>query len=259
MLVNTEGIVLKQRKIANNRRMITVFTKNYGKLSCGTSLSEKGKGKAALALRPFTYAEYDIYKGRDYYNINSAQTKKSYYSIGEDLERFLVASNFIEYLEKMLEDEQPKPKLFDMTLEFLDVISRANTNYETIFCAFIVKTLSVLGIMPELRSCVNCGKKTDDFGYQMTNGKLGHLFSVTAGGVVCPDCAEREKTAGVALICKPSFDIIEVLLYLKNNPLERFEKVGLKEEVLVDIKRILGKYVNYYLEIDIWQEEVEWK
>lgn len=77
MLVSSEGIVLKQRKIANNRRMITVFTKNYGKISCGTSLSEKSKGKAALAIRPFTYAEYDIFKGRDYYNINSAQTKKS--------------------------------------------------------------------------------------------------------------------------------------------------------------------------------------
>lgn len=259
MLINTEGIVLKQRKIANNRRMITVFTKNYGKLSCGTSLSEKSKGKAALALRPFTYAEYDIYKGREYYNINSAQTRKSYYSIGENLDRFMIASNFIDYLDKILEDEQPRPKLFDMTLEFLDVITRASSNYETIFCAFIVQTLSVLGIMPELRSCVNCGKRTEDFGYELANGKLAHAFSVTAGGAICHECAEREKTTGVALICKPSFDIIEVLQYFKNNSLERFERVGLKEGIVEDIKHILGKYVNYYLEIDIWQNKVEWK
>ncbi|MCF0141628.1 MAG: recombination protein O N-terminal domain-containing protein, partial [Mogibacterium sp.] len=44
MLVTTEGIVLKQRKIAGNRRMITVFTRKYGKISAGTSINEKGKG-----------------------------------------------------------------------------------------------------------------------------------------------------------------------------------------------------------------------
>ena len=32
MIINAEGIVLRQRKIANNRRMIVLFTKQYGKL-----------------------------------------------------------------------------------------------------------------------------------------------------------------------------------------------------------------------------------
>ncbi|MDO5332322.1 MAG: recombination protein O N-terminal domain-containing protein, partial [Bacillota bacterium] len=83
---------MKQRKIANNRRMITLFTKNYGKISAGTSINEKSKSKAALALRPFTYAEYDLFKGRETFSVNAAQVKKSYYSIGEDLDRFLIAS-----------------------------------------------------------------------------------------------------------------------------------------------------------------------
>ena len=62
MLITTEGIVLKQNKIANNRRMIVVFTKDYGKISAGTGLSERGRNRSALALRPFTYSEYEIFK-----------------------------------------------------------------------------------------------------------------------------------------------------------------------------------------------------
>ena len=259
MLVNTEGIVLKQRKIANNRRMITVFTKNYGKISCGTSLSEKSKGKAALAIRPFTYADYDIFKGRESYNINSAQTKKSYYSIGEDLDRFLVASKFIEYLDKILEEEQPRPKLFDMTLEFLESITRATANYETLLYAFVVKTLRVQGIMPELRSCVNCGCELENFGYGIGPNKKGHAFSITSGGAICEDCAEREKTTGSALIYRPKFDIIECILYLLNSPLERFEKVGLKGEVSDEIRRILGQYVDHYLGVDVLLDDVQWR
>ena len=52
MLINTEGIVLRQSKIANNRRIITLFTRRYGKITAGTSINERAKGRAALAIRP---------------------------------------------------------------------------------------------------------------------------------------------------------------------------------------------------------------
>ncbi len=259
MLVSSEGIVLKQRKIANNRRMITVFTKNYGKISCGTSLTEKSKGKSALAIRPFTYADYDIFKGRDYYNINSAQTKKSYYSIGEDLDRFLVASKFIEYLDKLLEEDQPRPKLFDMTVEFLEIIAESERNYDTLLYAFIIKTLRVQGVMPELTCCVDCGKKTDDFGYEIADNKKGHAFSINSGGIICESCIEREKTNGNPLIYKPNFDIITVFRYFIDNPLVHFEKVGLKDSVSKDIRRILGHYIDHYLGVDVLLDDVEWR
>ena len=45
MITETEGIVLRQTKISGGRRMILIFTKQYGKISAGTSLNEKGKGK----------------------------------------------------------------------------------------------------------------------------------------------------------------------------------------------------------------------
>ena len=48
MIITTEGIVLRQRKIANNRRMIVLFTKRCGKLSAGTSINEKSRSRAAL-------------------------------------------------------------------------------------------------------------------------------------------------------------------------------------------------------------------
>lgn len=259
MLINTEGIVLKQRKIANNRRMITIFTKNYGKISAGTSMNEKSKSKAALALRPFTYADYDIFKGRDSYSVNSAQVIKSYYSIGEDLDRFLVSSKLIDYLDKILEEGQPRPKLFDMTNEFLESITRASGNYETLLYAFIVKTLRVQGVMPELKTCVDCGKDIGEFGYEIGGGKRAHLFSVASGGAVCEECAEREKTTLNSLIHKPEFDIIEILMYFINNPLSKFEKVALKNEVSDEMKKIIGEYIDHYLGVNVLSDDTKWR
>lgn len=253
MLISTEGIVLKQRKIANNRRMIVIFTRQYGKISAGTSINEKSRNKAALALRPFTHAEYDIFKGREAYSINSAAVKKSYYSIGEDLDRFMAASAFIEYLDKILQDEEPMPGLYDLALEFLDSVSRTAGASETLLYAFITRSLRMLGVMPELTCCVNCGKRPEEFGYDDAGNSPGRykLFSVNSGGIICEDCANEEKSNPNSLIYRPSFDIIDVFRFFMSRPLKTFEKVTLKQEVSDKIKKILADYIYSWLGTDV--------
>lgn len=250
MIINAEGIVLRQIKIANNKRMIVLFTKQYGKISAGTSISEKTRGKAALALRPFTYAEYDIFRGRESYSINSAQVISSFYSIGEDYARFEAASGLIEYLNKVIPDGEPMPKLFDMAIECMQSLSACKTDAETVLFAFIVKTLRMLGVAPELDCCVGCGKAAGSFGA----GRK--LFSVTGGGIICPECAEAEKREGDSLIYSPGFDIIDVFRYFDSKPLKTFEKVDLKPEVRKEVREIIAEYTDRYLGVDVLRSSI---
>lgn len=261
MQITTEGIVLKQRKIANNRRMIVIFTKKYGKISAGTSINERNRSRSALALRPFTFSEYDLFKGREAYSINSATARKSYYSIGEDLDKFMTASAFIEYLDKILQDEESMPGLFELSLEFMESIERTKTDPSTLLYAFVVKSFRMLGVMPELRSCVNCAKDIGTFGRD-DNGNIpgrNKLFSVSSGGIICEDCANEEKTNGSALIYRPSFDIIDVFKFFSSKPLNTFEKITLKPGVSEMIRKILAEYSRYYLGADVLSitEEME--
>ncbi len=243
MIISTDGIVLRQRKIANNRRMIVLFTRQYGKISAGTSVNEKSRSKAALALRPFTYAEYDIFKGREAYSINSASVSRSFYAIGEDIDRFMAASAFIEYLDKVLGEGEPMPRLFDLALDFLSSAERSRSSVDTLLYAFIVKSLKLLGVAPEMSCCVNCGKSLDRIAERS--------FSVTSGGIVCEDCAKQEKTTPDSLIYRPSFDIITVYGYFDSKPLATFEKVDLKEGVRREVRDILAEYTDRYLGVDV--------
>ena len=252
MIVNAEGIVLRQRKIANNRRMIVIFTRQYGKISAGTSLSERGRSKSALALRPFACSEYELFKGRESYSINSASVKKSFYSIGENVDRFMTASSFIEYLDKVLEDEVSMPGLYNLSLEFMESVSRAGLTSETLFFAYIVKSFRFLGVMPELDCCVFCGKQAGE-----QKASFGSMFSVTDGGIVCEECANKGKTEAGALIYSPSFDIIDVLKYFISRPLVSFEKINLKPEAADTIRHILADYTSRYLGVDAIGSSVE--
>lgn len=253
MIITTEGIVLRQRKIAGNRRMIVIFTRQYGKISAGTSINEKSRNKAALALRPFTFAEYELFKGRESYSINSASVRRSYYSIGEDIDRFMKASAFLEYLDKVTADEEPMPALYDLSLEFLESVSRAGGSSETLLFAFIVKSLRLLGVSPELDCCVSCGKPVSEFGSSTGNegAKVSRSFSVTDGGIICDECADIEKRDSNALIYRPSFDIIDVFRYFQSKPLSTFEKVNLKGGAEGLIRRILAEYTERYLGVDV--------
>jgi DNA repair protein RecO (recombination protein O) len=202
-------------------------------------------------LRPFTYAEYDIFRGRDAYSINSASARKSFYSIGEDIDRFMAASAFIEYLDKVLGEEEPMPKLYELALGFLESVSKSRSSAETLLFAFIVKSLRLLGVAPELSCCVGCGKSLSEFG-----GDGFRSFSVTGGGIICPDCAEQEKTTPDSLIYQPSFDIITVFGYFDSRPLATFEKVDLKPDVAGVVREILAEYTDRYLGIDVLRTRI---
>ena len=259
MIISSEGIVLRQRKIAGNRRMIVMFTRQYGKLSAGTSINEKSRNRSALALRPFTLAEYELFKGREAYSVNSASVKKSYYSIGEDLDKFAAASAVIEYLDKVLQEGEPMPALYELSVEFMESLSRTDGDPMTLLYAFIVKTFRLLGVMPELGCCVNCGRPIEDFDSGTTADGKGRIrmLSVSSGGVICEDCANVEKTDPTALIYRPFFDIIDVIRFFLNKPIKTFEKVRLKPEVSEYIRQVLGEYTRIYLDADVLSKVIE--
>ena len=153
MVLNTEGIILRQTRMVQGRRMILLFTKEYGKLSVGTNIGDKGRSKSSLALKPFTYGNYQIFEGRNYYELDRADAITSYYLIGEDLDRYASAAYALELTEKLIPEGLPQPAVFDLLLDFLGELEQRKKKYETLLIAYEIKLLRILGEFPVLDSC----------------------------------------------------------------------------------------------------------
>ncbi|MEG0156332.1 MAG: DNA repair protein RecO, partial [Anaerovoracaceae bacterium] len=164
MYTETEGIILKQTKIVGGRRMVLLFSKKFGKISAGSSINEKGKGKSALAMRPFTHGRYELFKKNDFFNINGAQAIKSFYHLGEEVGKYMCASYGLEFTEKILQELQPAPRLFNLTIDFLAEMERRKSKHETLLLAYEVKALKELGYTPQLSQCVLCNS-TEERGF----------------------------------------------------------------------------------------------
>jgi DNA repair protein RecO (recombination protein O) len=238
----TDGIVLKQTKILNGRRMVTLFTKDYGKIGAGTSISGTGRGKSSLAVRPFTFGHYGLKKGRIAWHINSAEAYRGFYRIAEDADKFVNCSYVLEFTEKLLPDESPAPELFALTLEYFDMMERRRKKFDSLTVVFLFKAIHIWGAAPELEKCVLCGKPPTGIAY----------FGVRDGGLVCDACRNAENlrdSAGDLLIYPLKFDILSVICYFLERPLQDFEHLALDEPVLLALKRIVSEHAAWHLGI----------
>lgn len=234
MITETEGIILRQTKISGGRRMVLLFSKQYGKISCGTGLNEKGKGKQALAVRPFTYGNYQIYKKGDFFNINSGDPIKSFYRIGENVDKYMNASYALELADKLTAEGMPAQSLFNLTVDMLKEMEMREKKYETLVLAYLVKALKLLGVMGEPDVCARCGSHEDLL-----------YFSIADGGTLCGRCNTLENDR---LIYKIDFGIIDILKYFLTNPLESLRKIGLGEDVCKRMLKMMTEYARYHFD-----------
>ncbi len=247
MHLTTEGIVLRLTRMANGRGMVSLFTKKYGKLSCGYRGQSKKNAAGAASVRPFSYGEFQIFEGRNYHNIDRADITRTFYGIGEDIDRYARSSFILELTEKVLSEGVPQPEIFSLLITFLEEIEKRKSHFLTLVLAYEIKLLGITGVMPEIASCSVCGK---DEGLK--------YFSIPDGGMICRDCGEkaariretdgRSEGRGARLIYCPDFDIIKIIQVFAENPLQRFRGIGLSERIESGLQDMIREYTDYYLD-----------
>jgi len=238
LLTDTEGIVLRQVKTSYGRRIILLFTRKYGKISAGTNIGERGKSKSSLALRPFTYGRYELFKNRENYNINTAEALKSYYKIGENVDKYMSGAYVLEFTEKILSEEVPAPGVFFLLNEFFEMLEKREKGIGTLVLAYQANVLKYMGVMPELDRCVICGAESK-----------AAKFSVEEGGIICSNCAQIiENSQPHKLIYDVEFGIVDILRFFTSNPLKNLENLALKEDAGKLLQKIIREYAAYHLD-----------
>ena len=106
---------------------------------------------------------------------------------------------------------------------------------------FELRMLSVVGFLPELRHCVECGAQL---------APETNYFSPAAGGVLCPSCR------GKGTLARPiSVNALKVLRLFATEDLRTASGVRLSEELAVELDNTMRQYIRYVLERDLKSPE----
>jgi len=226
-LYKDEGVVLKTIKLGEADRIVTLFTRDHGKVRAVAKGIRKTKSRFGARLEPFTHAAVLVYRGRSLDTITQADILTSFHEVRDDYVRLTAAAALAEIVEKVTPERERATSTYRLLVEGLEAL-RAGKG-ATVVPAFLVKLLSISGYHPQLSTCAGCGE---------TSAGLGG-FSPALGGAVCASCWREDRAA-----LEVSIDRLRLLARL----LDRDFGEPADADEAGELTNVLRHYAEYHLE-----------
>lgn len=116
----TRGIVIKKVDSGENNQLITLYTKDFGKLTAVAKSIKKPASKQACHLDTLNLVDFLLVSGKNYPIITSAQSLKTFPGIKASLSKSAVGSFVLEAFNNLIYDNDKDPKLWDFISGLLE-------------------------------------------------------------------------------------------------------------------------------------------
>ena len=253
MICKTEAIVLKSMKFRDSSKIVTFYTRQYGKLKAVAKGARDTKSKFGASLEPMTRVELVIYRkdNRDLQLVTQSEILSLYKRVHSDLDRMAVAMTSLELVDKVMHDEEENARLYSVIVECLEVLEMTEGKTESILLAFELRLLALFGFRPAFDRCAHCSKHLAE----MNQEALAQLQTET-GSVLCPSCCEQERAASRFVNVKrrteeshkarvETFVVLQKFLDL---PLGEIPAIGYSLSVGNEMSETLRLYIRQHFE-----------
>jgi DNA repair protein RecO (recombination protein O) len=229
-----EAIVLKHSDFGEADRLLTLYTREEGKVRALAKGARKPGSRKGGHLEPFSRVRLLLGKGRELAVVDQAEAVSTNAELSQNLEALGYASYVVELLDKFSADHDENRGLFRLLRETLERLAGGD-ELRLAVRYYEIRLLDQVGFRPELQTCLNCGKKIlpED-----------QYFSFAQGGVLCPTCGRSADWT------KPiSLAALKVLRHLQRNAAyEDARRAKPTNAVQQELEALMNGYVTYLLE-----------
>lgn len=185
-IVKTEGVVLRSTKYRETSKIVTVYTRGFGKVKAIAKGARQSKNTYGSSLEPMSYVFLVLYKKehRDIQLISQCDVIQSFRHLSENLDKMAAGMSMIELVEKVSHDEEANEKLFGLLTGALSAVNTAALKPWNLLYGFEIRLAGILGFQPDFEKCVSCGRFVEKgFGNSI-------FFFIGKGGPMCPSHAD---------------------------------------------------------------------
>ncbi|HWY79482.1 MAG TPA: DNA repair protein RecO [Candidatus Sulfotelmatobacter sp.] len=125
----TEGIVIKRRNFNEADRIITVMTRDYGKIQIRAAGVRKITSRRAAHIELLNHTVLHLYKGNTFAILTEAKMIDDFSSIKENFEKIGLAYHLCELVDGLCPDNQENGKVFELLQKTLRELSQQNEVY----------------------------------------------------------------------------------------------------------------------------------
>jgi DNA repair protein RecO (recombination protein O) len=230
-LEKAQAIVIRQVDFSESSRVVTFFSREFGKFAALAKGARRLKGPfdAALDLLSECRVVF-IKKSSGALNLlTEARLSNRFQPQNSDASRrlnSLYGGYYIaELLNGLTEDFDPAPDLFDLSVLSLAALTAPEPGPITVIIHFEISLLHLIGLLPNLSECSICG------GTAQQTGHYAHW--VSQGGLICHDC-RREEYSGTSI----SAGSLEILRRLSESTPDQITRLKLNPQQTAECHRL---------------------
>lgn len=241
MIVRTDAVVLRSMRYRETSKIVTFYTRQFGKLAGVAKGARQTKNKFGASLEPMTEVHLVLYKKeqRDLQLVSQCDIVRSFKGLHSDMEKMESALSVIERLHQLTHDEEENPGLYRLLTETLDGIDRAGANVRNFVHAFELRLSALFGFPPVFDRCAVCGRSATEDQGPVT-------FRIDRGGLVCSGCADPSRVGRESATVRSS--TVRILHRLLTARLDTLSSLAIQTSVRNELDETLRLYLQYHFE-----------
>lgn len=233
MYEKTEGIVLREIEYKDADKLLTVLTREHGKLTLRARGVKSGRSRSKAACQLLTYSEFTVSEKQGKYTITEAVAKEMFPELREDIELLYLASYFAQVTDAVAQEEDAVPELLSLLLNALYALAKLKKPQPLVKAVFELRLACIAGFLPDLRGCAVCGNLQPN------------RFNVTQGILQCAEC-RSDATDGIRM--PVSAGSLAAMRYIASADPKRLFSFSLSDGALHELNGLTESYLTMRLE-----------
>ncbi len=231
-LVKTAAIILHSRKWGEADRIVTCYTRRFGKIRAIARGARKLKSRLGGSLEPFVLCQLDLFEkpGDSLYRISQVAMQEPFARFRGDLTLMTAAARMVNLVAAIAAEGDADVRMFEGLEQGLRHLLASSDPRLTVLL-FQIRMLGLTGFKPETDSCASCGRRRPEIIPQ---------FSPMAGGLICLVCASHHPVECVTL-SQGSVAFLQQALRLTSSLVSRLNAGG---QVRSEVETAIERYVT---------------
>lgn len=228
----TTAIVIRQTDFSETSRVVTLFTRDFGRISALAKGARRLKGPFDSALDLLTTCQIVFLRksSGSLDLLTEAKLLSRFRPQGNNLTSLYGGYYVAELLTGLTEEYDPHPTLYDSACQTLREVESSDQPLDGI-ARFEIEILREIGQLPEFDRCVVC--------HETVRNQTTYSFWLSQSGLICRSCQKGNFD---------SFQIqpgtLAVLRKLSTSDDALSSRVILTEQQIKEIRRLLSGMIN---------------
>lgn len=226
------GMVLSAMPVGDFDKRLVILTKELGKITAFAKGARRPQSALLACSQPFSFGEFQLYAGRNSYNVMSVEITNYFAELREDISSLYHGIYFCEFADYMTKENNDEKDILKLLYQTLRALVKKTIDIELIKLIFELKIVSLGGEAPQVFHCVKCGQSFSQY-----------YFSEVNGGVLCYEDLKYDRSAK-----KLSTSTLYTLQYIISKDIEKLYSFKVSDEVYRELQYCINRYLKCYID-----------